>query len=636
MAFPDPWCGIGWQPTAAFRPSQLKVSGTIVSKQSSHLPLRNCLLAWAVAGLLAACGGGGSGGDGGGGGEPGGPVTISGKALYEFPPPRQGCQGLDFDALESRPIRQATVQALDAATDAVLDSGITSDAGDFSLTVAANTEVYLRVRAELKRTGAPGWDVEVRDNTATKNGTLPLERRPLYVLDTAPFDSGNVDVTRDVTAATGWNNSTNRYTGTRAAAPFAVLDTAYAGMLLLLAEDASVTFEPLDIFWSINNKPADGDIDIGEIGTSFYSSDKHLFLLGDVSTSSSDSDEFDDHVVAHEWGHYFEDAFSRSDSIGGAHSLGDALDMRVAFSEGFATALSGMVLGSPVYCDTTLSSGFDINIEGEGATNPGWFNEVSVMKFVYDLWDTVIDGADTGSIGFAPIYRVMSGAQAASPAFTSLFSFAAALKSENPLDDAFINDLLEENGVNSDGLTAFGNGETNDASGSTLDPLGSPDPDVLPVYRTIVPDGSITNVCSNSQYDRDGADNLLATGNKLSEHRFLRMTIDSPARYTVDIRMSNTEDLPQDDPANDREQSDPDKSDPDVIILLNGEVQNQVVDGRQQGFSGDANEEVFTTPNELETGEYVLALVEFRYQDEATSDGFPARSCFNVMVTPET
>lgn len=593
------------------------------------LPHRS-FAAGALLGLLAACGGGGGSGGNGGGGPPGGPITISGKALYEFPPPVQGCQGLDFDGLERRPIRQATVQALDPATDAVLDSGVTSDTGDFALTVAANTEVYLRVRAELKRTGAPGWDVEVRDNTATQNGTLPLEQRPLYVLDTSPFDSGNVDVTRDITAATGWNNSTNRYSGTRAAAPFAVLDTAYAGMLLVLAEDPSASFEPLDIFWSINNRPADGEVDDGDIGTSFYSGENHLFLLG---AADSDPDEFDDHVVAHEWGHYFEDAFSRSDSIGGAHSLGDALDMRVAFGEGFATALSGMALADPQYCDTTLSSGFRINIEGHGGGTPGWFNEVSVMKVVYDLWDTAIDGPDTGSIGFGPIFRVMTGAQAATPGFTSIFSFATALKAENPLDDAFIDQLLEAEDIQADAMTAFGDGETNDGSGGTLDPLGSPDPDVLPVYTEIVPDGSTKNVCSNSQHDRDG-DTLHATGNKLSEHRFLRMTIDTPARYTFDIRMSNTEDLPPDDPANDREQSDPDMSDPDITILLNGEFQNQVVDGRQQGFSGDANEEVFTTPNELVAGEYVMALVEFRYQDEATSDGFPARSCFDVTVTP--
>jgi hypothetical protein len=606
-----------------------------LSKPCTSLSLRNRLAAWAIAGLLAACGGGGgdSGGGGGGGAPGGGPITISGKAMYEFPPPAAGCLGLDFNALEQRPIRQAKIQVLDATTDAVLDAGVTSDAGDFALTVDANTQVYIRVRAELERTGGPAWNVEVRDNTVTESAAgdaLPLENRPLYVLDTAPFGSGNVDLARDVTARTGWNNSTNRYTGTRAAAPFAVLDTAFAGMLLVLAEEPEAVFEPLDIFWSVNNRPSDGGAP-GDIGTSFYSSgENHMFLLG---AAGSDADEFDDHVVAHEWGHYFEDAFSRSDSIGGAHSLGDALDMRVAFGEGFATALSGIALEDPIYCDTTTSSGFDINIEEDGSGGtPGWFNETSVMELIYDLWDVAADtaGADDGSIGFGPIYRVMTGAQATTPAFTSIFSFATALKTENPLDEAFINQLLEAQDIEGEEITAFGGGETNDGSGGLIE---STDVDVLPVYTTIIPDGSTKEICSNSQYDRD-VSGLFATGNKLSEHRFLRMSIETPDRYLFEIRMTNTDDLPPDDPSNDRPQSDPDKSDPDILIQLNGVPQNQPVNGELQGFSGEANEEIFTTPDEMVPGEYVMALVEFRYLDEATVADYPARSCFDVTVTP--
>lgn len=594
-----------------------------MSKPSTSLSQRNRLAAWAVAAFVAACGGGGGSGDGGG---DGGPVTISGIAMYEFPPPAAGCRGLDFTAMERRPIRQATIQVLDATTDAVLDAGVTTDAGDFALTVDANTQVYLRVRAELERTGVPAWNVEVRDNTVTESATgnaLPLENRPLYVLDTAPFGSGNVDLARDVTAGTGWNNSTNRYTSTRAAAPFAVLDTAYAGMLLVLAEEPDAVFEPLDIFWSVDNVPADGTAP-GEIGTSFYSSDNHLFLLG---AAGSDADEFDDHVVAHEWGHYFEDAFSRSDSIGGAHSLGDALDMRVAFGEGFATALSGIALDDPIYCDTTTSSGFDINIEEDGSGGtPGWFNETSIMELIYDLWDVDSDAAaaDDGSIGFGPVYRVMTEAQALTPAFTSIFSFATALKMENPLDDVFIDGLLAAQDIQGEGMTAFGSTETND--GDRTDDLLGPDEDVLPVYTAVVPDGTPVPICSSSRYDQDSD---AFTGNKLSEHRFLRMTIDTPARHTFDIQTTNTEDLPPDDPANDRDQSDP-----DILILLNGVSQNRVVGGDLQGFSGDANVENFTTPNELPAGEYVMDLVEFRYQDEQTPPGYPARTCFDVTITP--
>jgi hypothetical protein len=74
-----------------------------------------CVIALAA---LAGCGGGGGGGNGGGGGTS---VTIAGKAQYESPPPVANCNGLDFNSIRLMPIRQATVQLLDSATDAVLD-----------------------------------------------------------------------------------------------------------------------------------------------------------------------------------------------------------------------------------------------------------------------------------------------------------------------------------------------------------------------------------------------------------------------------------------------------------------------------------------------------------------------------------
>jgi len=397
-----------------------------------------CAVAVAVA-ALGGCGGGGGGGDGGGGGGGGGgtSVTISGKAQYESPPPGPNCNGLDFNDVRLMPIRQATVQLRDAATDVVLDETVTNDDGDFELAGAADTSVYLRVRAELKRSGSPSWDVEVRDNVTSD--PVALEQRPLYVLDGSAFNSGSTGQTRDLTATTGWDGTA--YTAPRAAAPFAVLDSVYKGMLLVLTREAQLAFEPLDVFWSVNNTATVGesqDIDAGELGTSFYRTDNKLFLLG---MADVDTEEFDDHVIVHEWGHYFEDTLSRSDSIGGAHAIGDRLDMRVAFGEGFATAFSGMALGSAQYCDTlgpSQAGGFGIDIEGQAAGTPGWYNEISIMKLIYDLWDTDVDGADTDSLGFGPIYAVLTGAQATTPAFTSIFSFAEALKAENPVHEPFI------------------------------------------------------------------------------------------------------------------------------------------------------------------------------------------------------
>lgn len=550
--------------------------------------------------------------------EPAAAVTISGFVNFEFPPPNAApvCDGLNFAAVETRPIRRATVQILQSPGNTVLGSMLSSETGAYSFTVPGQTDVRLQVRAELKQGGAQSWDVEVRDNT--QSTSLPLTQRPLYVMDGSVFDTGGVDSTRNLTATTGWGG--NSYTGPRAAAPFAILDSIYTVMSFIATADPGATFPPLDAYWSVNNNTSAGtgdffaNIDTGDIGTSFYlgGSFTGLFLLG---MDGDDTEEFDDHVIVHEWGHYFEDKFSRSDSIGGSHGSGDLLDMRVAFGEGWATALSGIGLNNPNYCDTLWFSGdlrgFRIDIEGgSSAPSPGWYNEFSVLKLIYDLWDSDQDGTDNDSIGFGPIYDVLTGPQSTTPAFTSVFSFAEALKNQGTGQNAFIDTQLTRESITAAGIEAFGSTETNNAGAAQ---------DVLPIYTNIPTDGTAVPICSNSQFDNVGPN---ATGNKLSEHRFLRMNIAAAGQYTFTILTdaATVAQLPPDDP------DDPiDQSDPDIYIYRNGNL-------IAQGASGDANEEIFTTPT-LADGNYVMDFHEFRYKDTDTAAGFPARACFTIQVS---
>ena len=93
-----------------------------------------------------------------------------------------------------------------------------------------------------------------------------------------------------------------------------------------------------------------------------------------LGAASNDTDEFDQHVVAHEFHHFLEDAVSRADSVGGTHSLDERLDPRVAFSEGFANAFSAMVLDDPVYRDSfgvAQGEDFSFNMESDASTRAG-------------------------------------------------------------------------------------------------------------------------------------------------------------------------------------------------------------------------------------------------------------------------
>ena len=246
------------------------------------------------------------------------------------------------------------------------------------------------------------------------------------------MNSGSADSTRNLNAPSGWGGSS--YTGTRAAGPFAILDVAYTSVQTLVAADAAINMPAMQFFWSINNRPAQGNVSDGDIGTSLFT------IVGGVPTvmilgaADTDTDEYDTHVVAHEFGHYFENSLSRSDSIGGSHGSGDRLDMRVAMGEGFGYAFAGIMMQDPNARDSSgagQSTGFNIDVEENNTTNPGWFSEASVQSIIYDIYDSAVDSNDVIAAGFQPIYDTLtSAAYKNNDQMMSIYPFIDIIKNE--------------------------------------------------------------------------------------------------------------------------------------------------------------------------------------------------------------
>ena len=558
-------------------------------------------------------------------------VSISGKVQYEFVPPNFNCTGLNFLLTETRPIRAATVQLIDDATGNEIDSIVAAPNGDYSFNnVAVNLDVRIRVRAELKRSGAPSWDVEVRDNVDISQNPPPLGSRPLYVVDSAAFNTGGADITRDLIATTGWNGAS--YTGPRAAAPFAILDAIYAAMELIVTVDPVAKIEPLDAFWSVNNKkvPDNPDFDTGELTSAFYRSDlAALFLFGDEGT---ETDEFDDHLVLHEWTHHFDDTNSRSDSIGGSHFLGESLDLRLAFGEGFAHALAAIVLDEPQYCDTGAvpsgAGGFGFNTENNTSGVRGWFNEMSVATFIYDLWDTGSDGgADTGSIGFKPIYDTMTGPQKETPAFTTIFSFAAELKAMlSDADRAFVDAQLNRENIDAPNGDIWGDGQVTTPSGAR-----NSGRDLTPIYTEIPTDGTgSARVCINNDYVSDDV------VNKLSDWRYLRFELPIAGRWQITAQANPVPPPTENDPRPPPDDPDGvpqiprDRSDPDLYIYRNGVLVT---------FGRSPDDDVEIVDHTFEEGTYVIEMQEWRHEDDGAASDFPGvatdfpdRVCFDLSM----
>lgn len=442
-------------------------------------PTASCVLVAA----LAACGGGG-------GDAPAysGPVTLSGTASYDSVPPTSS-GALDYTGIEAKPIRGATVQLLDSAGQ-VLATTRTDEQGQYSFSLAQSQSLQVRVRAEIKPASGEA-DITVRDNT--QGGAL-------YVLDSGTFSPDAASITRDLRAGSGWGGTS--YTGTRAAGPFAILDVAYAGQQKIAAVAPSRVLPALKMFWSVNNRPAAGDPATGAIQTSMFTTDDTtgepvLYILGQQNV---DTDEYDSHVVAHEFGHFVTSAVSRDDSIGGSHALGERLDPRVAFSEGFANGWAGMVTDNAIYTDTMgtrQEAGFAVNLgEAPVGLDRGWYSETTMQ---YLAWTTYAQA------GFAPIYTALAG-MATAPAPNTIYTFAAALPAGTSVNLG---------AVNITGTGPYGIGETNDG-GNALN---------LPVYKDH-PVGSVQTYCLRTDAGSEG--------NKLGNTLFLKFNL-SAGSHTVSV-----------------------------------------------------------------------------------------------------
>ena len=329
--------------------------------------------------------GGDSGDTGGTDGGSAGTKTIEIDVVYDRVPyctsASCGSLGLDYARTVQKPVRFAKAAVLDADSKQVLMDNLRTDAaGRVSFSVAVDQAFIVRVYAESSGDGAASWGLRIVDNNgADQEGTYPL-----YVLESGAINANAVTESVTLQAESGWGLT--KYTQTRSAAPFAILDSMISATLYALSGRSTLAFAPVDVYWSVANTS-------DSVGTSYYSG-SYIMILGDAEV---DTDEYDESVIVHEWGHYFQSILSRDDSVGGNHGSGDLLDMRVAFSEGWANAYSGLATARDAYIDTSGSQqagGFGIPLEaelseGQGAVK-GWYSEDSAQYLVYDLFD---DGA---------------------------------------------------------------------------------------------------------------------------------------------------------------------------------------------------------------------------------------------------
>lgn len=310
------------------------------------------------------------------------------------------------------PGSQIPVEVVASASGNVLGSSVTDDAGAFTITVNIGnaTQVFVRALAEA-------------NNAAIVNAGTSNE----YAVRGDDFALPPAGVVQRSLTATESN---------RGSGPFNILNEIKKANKLILGVDSGVLFPQITVNWSTTYSD----------GTYFSAEKDAAFINGDRTI---DSDEFDDTVIVHEYGHFIAAKFSRDDSPGGPHYLGAKMDVRLAWSEGWANFFGCVCNSTSQYIDTNSAGGFSFDVSNDAVDQPGVWNELSVASTLWDIFDSKPANAPTVHLGagFKNIWVTMRHLQGDQGFILYLVDFCGQYLSSVPATGKSIESILQNHNI---------------------------------------------------------------------------------------------------------------------------------------------------------------------------------------------
>lgn len=262
--------------------------------------------------------------------------------------------------------------------------------------VSESTAVRVVVKARLSKSRTsegvgPQYDFSVRDNTST---TTPKKLYELTSPQITTLAEAGADNSIDIRAKIGFDDNGNVISESlRQSAPFAILRVVKSAADKLETINSNIDMPKLNLYWSGKNIGVDGDKSVGQISTSHYDSSSLLPGVYILGKADSDTDEFDQGVIGHEFGHYLQAQLAFSDSPGGSHGDNEFKDASLAFGEGYGTAVGGLLasgVNSRYYCDVSgdlQTGGFCTDLTqkvAEGNPN-GFYSEATIIYLMYGV-----------------------------------------------------------------------------------------------------------------------------------------------------------------------------------------------------------------------------------------------------------
>jgi hypothetical protein len=281
--------------------------------------------------------------------------TVTGVARFEDRAPLEPGLGEPTPA----PIPHAQVELFRVLDDYAVGQAESDSQGRYEIAYANYGDPTLAVRVLARRSD----DVaELSVERAPACPEIYAARSPVS-LDTSQESSGTIDVLAGFGDAGGAFNI------------FTVLGASFE-FIRGLGYPAS---PPLTAYWERGS--------VSPCRTCY--GNNQIFIAG----FAKDPDEYDDAVIAHEFGHHVEAIYGRSDNPGGPHT-GSRIEPAKAWSEGFASFLSSAIRGTPLYADSSDSNtGWAVSLEAErrlgtdGSSMEGNLSEWLVAETLWDLFD---------------------------------------------------------------------------------------------------------------------------------------------------------------------------------------------------------------------------------------------------------
>ncbi len=323
--------------------------------------------------------------------------TITGTAIYK----RRAFYALGLGDVDTTdyPIRRAEVRVLSGST--VVQCGETDNSGNFSLSLPQNSNTYtIQVNSRAF-------------NSYVKTSILnDPTNNVFYSLTTTVVPDSNKSVgtlTASATNSTLLGGAFNIYDQILKANEFLRDKTAGCGALCTTFTVATKS----QVYWKPGFNP--GTYVGTSSGLSFYSpSESKLYILGGLNgdPDNTDTDHFDNTVIIHEYGHFIEDQYSKTNSPGGSHTGTGVIDARLAWGEGwanfFGVYVNSYFTGDTRYRDTkgnkdgsVHSFFFNLELDSDTSDAPaallgqGNFREFAVTQSLWDSVDKTADALNT-------------------------------------------------------------------------------------------------------------------------------------------------------------------------------------------------------------------------------------------------